>query len=195
MTDSWWLKVKRAQKHMIDIYREARRYAGSQPYEFTRLRRPNRQRQVAYRVRITEQPDPMLAVMLGDFVHNLRTALDHVIVACVPRQRQKSASFPILYEDIWARDKNGNFVLDNPLFVVVFARYGREMGEGRLGDVLSDSQRDSMSEQIDALQKQIDDAQAKGDNTKANDIYQKKMALIGKRDGDQSIVGAENRAA
>ena len=114
MTESWWLKVKRAQQHMVDINREALRYASGQPYEFTRLRRPNRQRQVAYRIRITEQPDPMIAVMLGDFVHNLRSALDHIIVASVPRKRQRIASFPILFSDIWAKDKDGNFVVNDP---------------------------------------------------------------------------------
>ena len=114
MTTDWWLKVKRAQKHMVDINREALRYASSEPYEFTRIRQPNSQGQVAYRVRITEQPDPMIAVMLGDFIHNLRSALDYIVVASVPRQRQKSASFPIVSEDIWATDKDGNFVVNDP---------------------------------------------------------------------------------
>lgn len=113
MPDSWWLKVKRAQKHMVDINREALRYASAHPYEFTRFQYPHTQRKVGYRLRITEQPDPMIAVMLGDFLHNLRTALDYVLVACVPRQRQKSASFPILSADIFAKDSSGNFVVND----------------------------------------------------------------------------------
>ena len=55
----------------------------------------------------------MIAVMLGDFVHNLRCALDYVIVACVPPQRRKSASFPILFTNIFAKDKDGKFVVDD----------------------------------------------------------------------------------
>ena len=113
MHDSWWLKVKRAQKHMVDINREALRYASRHPYEFTRVRLPDSQRDVNYRMQIVEQPDPMIAVMLGDFIHNLRCALDYIIVASVPRRRQKSASFPILFEDIFATDGDGNFVVND----------------------------------------------------------------------------------
>lgn len=54
----------------------------------------------------------MIAAILGDFGHNLRSALDYIVVASVPRQRQGSAGFPILAEDIWARDKDGNFMVN-----------------------------------------------------------------------------------
>ena len=111
MNDDWWLKVKRAQKHMVDIDKEARGYAEGHPYELTRIRYPDSQRKVGYRVRITEQPDPMIALMLGDFVHNLRSALDYIIVACVPRQRRKSAGFPILTNDIFARGNDRKYVV------------------------------------------------------------------------------------
>ena len=111
MTDSWWLKVKRAQKHMVDIYHLARAYSETHPYEFIRVRLPNRHRKARYTVRITEQPDPMLAVMVGDFVHNLRSALDHIVAANVPRKERKSAYFPVSREDLWAIDDHGNFVV------------------------------------------------------------------------------------
>ena len=111
MTDSWWLKVKRAQKHMVDIYHLARAYSETNPYEFIRVRLPNRHRKVRYTVRITEQPDPMLAIMVGDFVHNLRSALDHIVVANVPRKERKNAYFPVSREDLWATDESGNFVV------------------------------------------------------------------------------------
>ena len=51
--------------------------------------------------------------MLGDFVHNLRSALDYIVVACVPKQRRKSAGFPILFQDIFAKDINGNFMVND----------------------------------------------------------------------------------
>ena len=54
MADSWWLKLKRAQKHMVDIDRAARRYAGLHPYEFTHTRLPYREEKAGYRMRITE---------------------------------------------------------------------------------------------------------------------------------------------
>ncbi len=113
MINDWWLKYQRAEKHMVDINEEAGRYAESHPYNFTRIRLPDSKKQIRGRFRITEQPDPMIAVMLGDFVHNLRSALDYVVVASVPRQRRKSASFPVLFQDIFARDKNGDFVVND----------------------------------------------------------------------------------
>ena len=111
MPESWWLKFKRAQKHMVDIRAEARRYTKRDPYEFVRVMPPKTQQEVLYRVRITHQPDPVLGLILGDFVHNLRSALDHVIVACVPKQKRSSANFPIRFEDIYAKDPNGEFVV------------------------------------------------------------------------------------
>jgi hypothetical protein len=114
MADSWWLKVKRAQKHMVDIKREAVRYANTHPYEFIRVRQPHRQHNIRHRVRIIQHPDPMLPLMLGDFVHNLRCALDHIIVACVPkRDRSDATGFPISSRDLLAKDPDGNFVIDD----------------------------------------------------------------------------------
>ena len=112
MADSWWLKVKRAQKHMVDINREVRRYAELQPYEFIRIREPDRNRRIQYRTRITQQPNPMLSLMIGDFVHNLRSALDHIIVACVPkRYRSNATGYPVAYQDLFAKEANGDFVV------------------------------------------------------------------------------------
>ncbi len=111
MPESWWLKVKRAQKHMVDIERAAKRYASRHPYELTRIQYADHNRKVGYRVRITEQPDPMIAIMLGDFVHNLRSALDHIVVACVPKNRRRSAGFPIVLDPIWDKDTKGEFAL------------------------------------------------------------------------------------
>jgi len=111
--NDWWLKFQRAEKHMVDINQEAMRYASSHPYSFTRIRLPDSQNQIRGRFRITKQPDPMIAVMLGDFVHNLRSALDYIVVACAPRQRRANAGFPILFQDIFARDKSGKFMVND----------------------------------------------------------------------------------
>lgn len=98
---------------MIDIKQEAMRYASSNPYSFTRIRLPDSQNEIRARFKITQQPDPMIAVMLGDFIHNLRCALDYIVVACVPKQRRKNASFPILFQDIFSKDENGQFVVND----------------------------------------------------------------------------------
>jgi len=111
--NNWWLKVQRAEKHMVDIQEEARRYAESKPYSFTRIRLPDSKNEIRGRFHITEQPDPMIAVMLGDFIHNLRSALDWVVVACFPKRLRYKASFPISFQDIFAKDRDGNFVVDD----------------------------------------------------------------------------------
>lgn len=112
MAESWHLKVKRAQRHMVEIRHHARLYSKRHPYEIVRVRPSKRNRnRWRYKIVFTEQPDPMIAVMLGDFVHNLRSALDHMVVACSPPNRRKSASFPILLNDLWARDETGQFLI------------------------------------------------------------------------------------
>ena len=98
---------------MVDIQHEAVKYASRHPYSFTRIGLPNSQKAIRFRFHITEQPDPMVAVMIGDFVHNLRSALDYVVVACVPKKRRNSASFPILFQDIFAKDNSGQFVVND----------------------------------------------------------------------------------
>jgi len=112
MTDSWWLKFKRAQHHMVDIRREARRYAHSRPYRTVPIRQPHSYDSIhRYRLDIIEQPDPMIAIMLGDFIHNLRSALDHVVVAAThPRSKRTDAGFPISTENLWARDTNRRYI-------------------------------------------------------------------------------------
>ncbi len=108
---SWWLKVKRAEQHMVNIKRAAKRYAALHPYEFTRVRQPDSKRQVAYRCRITAQPDPKIALQLGDFIHNLRSALDHAYYACIPpKERSNATSFPMTSISFLAKDAHGNFV-------------------------------------------------------------------------------------
>jgi hypothetical protein len=113
MTDSWWLKFKRAQQHMVDIRREARRYADSHPYRTIPIRQPQRYDNIQrYRLHIVQQPDPVIAIMLGDLVHNLASALDHVVVAASrPRSERKNAGFPISTENLWARDSKRRYVI------------------------------------------------------------------------------------
>jgi len=108
--NGWWLKIQRAEKHMVDINQEAMRYAESQPYTCQRIRFLDSDDTIWGRFHITKQPDPMIAIMLGDFIHNLRSALDWVVVACSPRKHRYKAGFPIFLRDVFAKDADGNFV-------------------------------------------------------------------------------------
>lgn len=98
---------------MVDINQEAMRYAESHPYTCDRIYFFDTEDTIWGRFHITKQPDPMIAIMLGDFIHNLRSALDWVVVACSPRKHRFKAGFPIISKDIFAKDANGDFVVDD----------------------------------------------------------------------------------
>lgn len=115
MSDSWWLKVKRAQHHMVEIRRYARVYADSKPYQVVPVRPQPKGYPDSWfcTLQIVRQPDPMIALILGDFIHNLRSALDHMVVACAPRKQKFSANMPIQLMDPWERDASGRLLIVN----------------------------------------------------------------------------------
>ena len=90
--------------------------------------------------------------------------------------------------------KDGRLLLDNASMVRLFAAIGREMSEGSLGPVLTDSERDTMGDELRNVRKQISEAQTEGDSKRANKLYQKEQSLIAKMEGDKPLVGA-GRAA
>lgn len=112
MTESWWLKLDRAQKHFDELQAEIGRYAMRRPYRAERVRQPHGQRHIwRYVIRFTEQPDPNLALVIGDIVHNLRSALDHLAVAMSDKAHRSRASFPIESRDLWEKDPKGTFLV------------------------------------------------------------------------------------
>ena len=67
---SWRLKITRAKKHLNEIEEELRNYSGRHPYEAVRDRQSQQNPNVRrFRLRLTEHPDPMLAVIIGDFLY------------------------------------------------------------------------------------------------------------------------------
>lgn len=95
---------------MVEIRHAARDYAKRRPYEIVRVA-PSKKQPKRWRYRITfDEADPMIVAMIGDFVHNLRSALDHLVVACSKPKDRKSASFPIEVHDIWERTARGKFI-------------------------------------------------------------------------------------
>jgi len=89
--------------------------------------------------------------------------------------------------------KDGRFLMDRAEMSRLFAVIGREMAEGTLGPAMSDSERDTVEDQIRDVRKQIADAQSEGDSKRANKLFQKEQSLIAKM-GNKPIVGA-GRAA
>jgi hypothetical protein len=60
-----------------------------------------------YRLRITQQPPPRVALIAGDVVHNTCSIFDHLAVALTGR---RDAAFPIYYEDPWETTPDGSLM-------------------------------------------------------------------------------------
>jgi len=110
--DSWWTKLWRAECHLKYVNREMRRYSGRNPYRVVRVvREADDERNVwQYNLVVTDRPDPMLSAMIGDCVHDIRCALDHVVTAHVPPKFSRASNFPIRLKDPWEKNADGGFV-------------------------------------------------------------------------------------
>lgn len=89
--------------------------------------------------------------------------------------------------------KDGRFLMDRVEIVRMFAAIGREMSEGSIGPTLTDSEKDTVDDQIRNVRTQVAEAQAVGDSKRANKLYQQEQALIAKRGGSNPVVGARGR--
>ena len=78
------------------------RYQESKPCSAVRDRESNSNPRVwLYRAKFIEQPPEDLPLIIGDYVHNLRSALDHLMAALSPSDRKRDVLFPIISNDIW----------------------------------------------------------------------------------------------
>jgi hypothetical protein len=91
--------------------------------------------------------------------------------------------------------KDGRFVLDHPILVEAFANIGREMGEDRMGPVLTETEAQTLQTKIDALQKQKVAAMDRQDSREAQRIENEQAQLYARMPGNGPIVGAQGRAA
>ena len=109
-TESWWLKFKRAQRHVVEIRLLARKYAESHPYQVSRIREPERKgKRWRYQL-VADPPNRMMAMALGDALHNLRSALDHAIIACSKQEDRFYASYPLTRRGLLDTDSIGGFI-------------------------------------------------------------------------------------
>ena len=82
MTDSWVLKLDRAEHHVKEVKRYIATFANEHPYDVVRKDiKIKGQKYATFRLHFTSEPDERLAVVVGDVVHNVRSALDHLMVA------------------------------------------------------------------------------------------------------------------
>ncbi|MCZ7587694.1 MAG: hypothetical protein M5U27_02285 [Gaiella sp.] len=72
------LKLGRAEEHLDAIDAEIGRYIKSHPYIPVREYHPEPSRPDVVGLRIIEAPRPELALTVGDYLYNVRSALDHL---------------------------------------------------------------------------------------------------------------------
>jgi len=92
VTDSWWLKLDRAEHHLKEVNDYIAAYSKPHPYEALRGAnlRVKGKKTVRYSLHFTSEPDERLSVVVGDVVHNVRSALDHVVTNMAPNSELRS---------------------------------------------------------------------------------------------------------
>jgi hypothetical protein len=100
-TQSVELRLKRAERHFQELQGLVTSYVTSDPY--TVVRRMVGKEHI-YELEFTSQPDEQIAVVAGDFFHNVRSALNYLMTGLVPSNRQAKTQFPIFDRDPFRRD-------------------------------------------------------------------------------------------
>jgi hypothetical protein len=90
---------------------------------------------------------------------------------------------------------DGKYILDHPLMVKMFAKLGREMGEGALGSVATEGERDTLMEQANSYREKRMDAYAKGNHGEARKWDEKERLVLDKLHGGGPIVGSDTRTS
>lgn len=70
------LKIDRAAEHLEVLHQEVEAYLDDRPYEVVSEPRPEGNPLLLCKVH--QHPPLRLSILLGDFLHNLRSSLDHL---------------------------------------------------------------------------------------------------------------------
>jgi hypothetical protein len=106
-TPSHRLKLDRADEHLADINALTEPLRERCEYPVMETMKPER-KGPRWESRLDlrhVQPPERLPILIGDYLFNVRSALDHLIVAIAPRKYRHKVSFPILKTDPIARDE------------------------------------------------------------------------------------------
>lgn len=91
------LKVNRANKHVLDLEASIRAFGKTNPYYAVAKDNPKTGKR-EWRIRVEREIPPTLAAITGDAIHNLRSALDHLmgqLVIANGGQPDSKTEFPI----------------------------------------------------------------------------------------------------
>ena len=106
------LKLYRADQHIEQIELIAEPMRDRREYPVVESVQSQRKGlRCDYRLDLSsEQPPEMLPILIGDYMFNVRSALDHLAVALAPRKYRHKISFPILTTDPLAQDDSGDYL-------------------------------------------------------------------------------------
>ncbi|MBI4479466.1 MAG: hypothetical protein HY651_05545 [Acidobacteria bacterium] len=101
------LKLIRAEEHLSLLDRRIEEYFNGKPLEVVKEADAEF---VRFVLRIREQPAPYLGVIIGDCLHNMRSALDHLLWQFInfplPKEiRANKLSFPIFLKEVRYREE------------------------------------------------------------------------------------------
>src|SRR5947208_6882158 len=98
-----WLKIGRADEHTKTVTEEISAWLNSKPYSLTSHRNPEgREHRLIFHLDSGASPCDRWSLICGDAIHNLRSALDHLIYAVAVREfksdpppNERNLQFPI----------------------------------------------------------------------------------------------------
>src|SRR6476619_1299435 len=88
-------KIKRSKEHINNLKQRIDRFDKGQPYEMIEQSNPERPENRQGILRILRPIPPGIPLAAGDAVHNLRSALDHLVWAAVGPNATNQTAFPI----------------------------------------------------------------------------------------------------
>ena len=101
--DSSWpsftLKLKWAERHLKHFEDELNRFINSHPYK---AEQTDVDGNLVWLLKLDSPTPPAELALIGaDFVHNVRSALDHVTASLVSPGRRRKTYFPIFWTGVW----------------------------------------------------------------------------------------------
>lgn len=91
-------KLSRAGQHLHNLEALVKQHRSTTAIE---LHRGIVRRRMVWELSIEKAPPVELALVLGEFLYNVRSTLDYLAVALLPAKHKRDAYYPILAERIW----------------------------------------------------------------------------------------------
>jgi hypothetical protein len=99
---SWWAKIGQAERHCERLTELYNRYRAAEPFHVEAVPTAEAD-EVAYRLRLTEPIPLEIPLIVGDLLHNLRSALDSLVYEMTTRavgrrlqpEEERACQFPI----------------------------------------------------------------------------------------------------